>query len=148
MSVDFRNVKVGDVVAMHSPSVGGMVRPVRKVVTKVTATQIEVDGGLRFMRSHGREFGADRYYQHSIEPWTNEVNERIAAAAERAALALRNEDVMERLKDAYRAALAGRDRYGHVFTAAQLDDLEALSLRIREMSAAVAASWSAEGVKP
>jgi len=143
MSVDFRNVEEGDVVAMHSPSVGGMVRPVRKVVTKVLATQIEVDGGRRFMRSHGREFGADRYYQYSIEPWTNEVEARIAEEAERAALALRNEDVMERLKDAYHVSLRGHGRYGHVFTAAQLDDLEALILRIREMSAAVAASWSA-----
>ena len=68
----FPNVAVGDAVAYTSY----LQREPRKLlVTKVTATQIEVTGGSRFSRGTGKSIGVSSS-RSWVKPWTAEVDQQ------------------------------------------------------------------------
>ena len=88
-----KDPKPGDAVAYHN---GRDKDPVKVAITKVTATQVVVDGCLRFMRSTGCLVGHSGRHAH-IEPWTTEVEQRIAKRLASEALAERRKQVLARL---------------------------------------------------
>ena len=88
-----KDPKPGDAVAYHN---GRDKDPVKVAITKVTATQVVVDGCLRFMRSTGCLVGHSGRHAH-IEPWTTEVEQRIAKRLASEALAERRKQVFARL---------------------------------------------------
>jgi hypothetical protein len=94
MRDEFKDPKIGDEVAYHNSRDPD---PVKRAITKVLATQIEIEGGIRFMRSTGRLFGRGTYDHSRIEPWTPEVERAITKRIASVALAERRKRVLERL---------------------------------------------------
>ena len=60
--------KLGDLIVIRNGSRAGEPFKIRKV-TRITKTQIEVDGGAKFMLRSGKKIGEIGWYVDSLETW-------------------------------------------------------------------------------
>ena len=77
------DIKVGDEVAVFSSSLWSRAVPRKATVERTTATQIAIDGNIRFSRRYGREIGGSGSLR--IEPWCDRYDRLLAEAAIEAA---------------------------------------------------------------
>ncbi len=149
MKNKFENPQIGDPVALNR-SQGD---PIKVLVTRVLATQFEVEGGDRIMRSTGRVVGRSSW----ARPWTAEIERAIADRAEAAALEERRVRVLERLRQAARPVWwMPNPRYDparpdnrvapqvdRTFDHRALDRVEALAAEVERLAAEAAAELDA-----
>ena len=90
----FPNPKPGDPIAWRSR----YDKPYQRlIIARVTALQITTDCGRRFTRKRGWPIPASSYGGGSAQPWTEEIDRRIAEEADRAAFKARMTDACNRL---------------------------------------------------
>lgn len=79
---DLRNVQVGDAVATYSSGIGGTQGVRKRVVARVTQTQVVMTDGSRWLKRTGSRVGDSEWSRAYATPWTPEhdaLNQRVLA---------------------------------------------------------------------